>query len=185
MENYIEYTTKFGNTGRRRTNPDTGELFRKGDTLPDGSVFLSYDSNKNNENIFIEKWKRPPGFKAKTGPKPSDKPKKVYKYERTIFERTHWSKRGLARKSGYESDLTAEYLRSIYPEDLMCPVFGVEMEEGGDNYDLRPQLDRINPNKGYMVGNVAWISGRANRLKNNGSIEEFQKIVLYLGKKVS
>ena len=35
-----------------------------------------------------------------------------------------------------------------------------------------PSLDRIDPGKGYVKGNVQVISMQANRMKNDGSIEE-------------
>lgn len=43
-------------------------------------------------------------------------------------------------------------------------------------------LDRIIPGKGYVVGNVRIISWRANQLKSNGTVEEFEKIIVDLKK---
>lgn len=41
-------------------------------------------------------------------------------------------------------------------------------------------LDRVVPEKGYVDGNVIVISDRANRLKNNGTAEEHEKIAAYI-----
>jgi hypothetical protein len=42
--------------------------------------------------------------------------------------------------------------------------------------DTSPSLDKINPELGYVPGNVAIISYRANRIKNNGTAEEHRLI---------
>ena len=41
-------------------------------------------------------------------------------------------------------------------------------------------LDRFDPHKGYVKGNVAWISGRANRIKYDASLEELKQIVNWM-----
>lgn len=57
---------------------------------------------------------------------------------------------------------------------VTCPVLGVPL-----HYKTKysPSIDRINPKKGYVRGNVRVISKRANTLKNNGTLWEFQRIV--------
>lgn len=59
-----------------------------------------------------------------------------------------------------------------------CPVLGIPL----DNRDRlhAPSLDRIINDLGYIKGNVQVISAKANRLKNNGTIEEFKKILKYM-----
>jgi hypothetical protein len=41
-----------------------------------------------------------------------------------------------------------------------------------------PTIDRIDPRLGYVPGNVQVISSRANRIKNDATFEEFEKIYL-------
>lgn len=41
-------------------------------------------------------------------------------------------------------------------------------------------LDRIIPELGYIKGNVQWISGRANRIKYDASLDELRAIVAWL-----
>jgi hypothetical protein len=41
-----------------------------------------------------------------------------------------------------------------------------------------PTIDRIDPRLGYVPGNVHVVSHRANRIKNNATLEEFEKICL-------
>lgn len=63
-----------------------------------------------------------------------------------------------------------------------CPVLGIELdyftEEGYK--DNSPSFDRVDPNKEYVKGNVAIISMRANRIKNNGTAEEHEKIAAFI-----
>lgn len=86
------------------------------------------------------------------------------------------AKRSECKQKGLQFDLTLEYLESIWTDK--CPVFGTPMKIGtgsrGDGYNSH--LDRIDPLKGYVIGNVAWISGRANRIKYNASADDLRKI---------
>jgi hypothetical protein len=43
--------------------------------------------------------------------------------------------------------------------------------------DNSPSLDRIDPTKGYVPGNVWIISQRANRIKNNATLSELKALV--------
>ena len=63
-------------------------------------------------------------------------------------------------------DLTSEYVQSITPD--CCPVFGTQFVFTG-NKRMRPEsasLDRLDPEKGYIIGNVVVISMKANTIKN-------------------
>jgi hypothetical protein len=46
-------------------------------------------------------------------------------------------------------------------------------------------LDRIDNNEGYVKGNVAVISFRANTLKNNATAEELRAIADYMDEALS
>lgn len=93
-----------------------------------------------------------------------------------------------ARKRGRQNDLPA----TIKPTDLIwpshCPVLGIELdypERSGQRKDLSakpnwPSLDRWDPEKGYVPGNVFVISFRANTLKNNVSRDEILQIAKYV-----
>ena len=63
----------------------------------------------------------------------------------------------------------------IIPE--RCPVLGIKLEKGnGKVHKNSPTIDRINPNKGYVKGNVIVVSQRANTIKTNATIEEIFKV---------
>lgn len=67
-----------------------------------------------------------------------------------------------------------------------CPVLGIELKTGEDVKpfaDNGANIDKIVPSKGYVKGNICVISGRANRLKSNGTLAEFEAIVRYIKEK--
>lgn len=63
----------------------------------------------------------------------------------------------------------------------VCPLLGIPLSssyrEVGKTIDNSYSIDRINPNKGYVKGNVWVISYKANRIKNDASLEELELIV--------
>lgn len=85
-----------------------------------------------------------------------------------------------ATATGLPFDLTVQDI--VIPE--VCPVFGVKLEWGVGNMGWRnmwaPSLDKIKPELGYVRGNVMIISNRANHLKSNGSISEFEAVLAYM-----
>ena len=87
------------------------------------------------------------------------------------------TKKSECKRKGVEFNLTPEYLESIWTG--ICPVFNVPIERAshGRGSHHSAHLDRLDPNKGYVIGNVSWISGRANRIKYDATVEELRAIV--------
>lgn len=74
-----------------------------------------------------------------------------------------------AKRRGEECSLELNDI--VIPE--YCPVLGVKLEPGSHSHqDCSPSVDRIDSTKGYSKDNVWIISARANRIKNNATIEE-------------
>jgi len=65
----------------------------------------------------------------------------------------------------------------VIPE--YCPILGIKLEFGG-SVDTSPSIDRIDNSKGYHKDNIHVISGRANAIKRDATIEELVKITNYL-----
>lgn len=61
-----------------------------------------------------------------------------------------------------------------------CPILGIELSNS--TRETTPSLDRVIPELGYVLGNIQVISMRANRLKQDASIHELEKIVEYMKK---
>lgn len=64
----------------------------------------------------------------------------------------------------------------------VCPLLGIPLSINASNKDFAYSLDRIDSSKGYVKGNVWVISDRANRLKNNSTVEELEMLVSNLKK---
>jgi hypothetical protein len=79
-----------------------------------------------------------------------------------------------AKKAGLEFNIDATDV--AIPN--VCPILSIPIEKGtGKPSDNSPNIDRIDPHKGYIKGNVWVISHRANRIKNDASLEELELIV--------
>lgn len=68
-----------------------------------------------------------------------------------------------------------------------CPVLGIKLKKDGIGRftDNSPTIDRIDNTKGYIKGNVAVISHRANHLKNSATLEELIGIYNYIKTKLN
>lgn len=71
-----------------------------------------------------------------------------------------------AKNKGLPFDITVEYIESILPDK--CPVFNTPFVYRGNGKVVftSPSLDRIDPVKGYVEGNVVVISSKANNIKS-------------------
>ena len=89
--------------------------------------------------------------------------------EKTILQ----GARGRAKKYGIEFNLDISDI--VIPN--VCPILNIPLQRGigkGCKLDSSPSLDRINPKKGYIKGNVWVISQKANAMKSNASSEELK-----------
>lgn len=88
-----------------------------------------------------------------------------------------------AKNSNIIFNITKDDILEVYPLDNKCPMLGIELLPN-DRYssDNSPTLDRIIPKNGYVKGNILVISSRANRIKNDATIEELENILLFLRK---
>ena|SRR5579863_5331668 len=93
--------------------------------------------------------------------------------ERIIFR----SARTRARNMGL--DFTLEIKDISIPK--FCPVLKIPLNiSKGQAAPNSPSLDRIDNSKGYTKDNIRIISWRANILKKDGTIKEFEQIIKYM-----
>lgn len=82
------------------------------------------------------------------------------------------------KKDNLPFNLTEEYLKKIYPKNGKCPLLNIDMftnkKYPGPN---SPSVDKIIPIRGYVEGNIMWISHKANTIKSNLSIEEMKMLL--------
>lgn len=80
------------------------------------------------------------------------------------------------RKYGIEFDLTIDDV--VIPSH--CPVLGIELKWCEKITDNTPSIDRFDPDGGYVKGNINVISFKANRFKNNATIDDLKAIVAWM-----
>jgi hypothetical protein len=86
-----------------------------------------------------------------------------------------------AREKGVPFDLSPEDI--FIPE--FCPVLGIKLSPPGDGLkDSSPTVDRLIASKGYVRGNIAVISSRADRIKSDATLAEFEKIYAWFRSQV-
>jgi hypothetical protein len=107
--------------------------------------------------------------------KPCRKLSQSESYKQNWFRQTVILKKSWCAKNGVPFDLDSEYLTDLWTD--YCPVFGIKFEKHSKRLDNCPHLDRLVPSKGYTKGNVVWISGRANRIKYDATVEELRRLI--------
>jgi len=148
----------------RRLNPLTGQYFKLGEVRDDGYVFCGYTSNGRVKGGFRgESWLSPESYLK-------------YRIGLTVEK----AKRR-ASEANLAFNLTSTEMLAILPDGMLCPILGIKMEFGGDR-DNSPSLDRLVPEKGYILGNVKWVSKLANSVKSDKTPEELRTIADWIEK---
>lgn len=143
---------------KKRKNPKTGKYFVRGD-IENGKYFLQYKYIVIKSTGYCqESWGS----------------KDVYHAHVLSVLAAQIKYRAEAKKLDF--DLDRDYLLSIFPKDFKCPILGIDIFWGSRQAHTNPSLDRIDNSKGYIKGNVIWISYRANRIKSDSTLEELNKI---------
>lgn len=94
-------------------------------------------------------------------------------YEQIILERA----RSRAKRKGMECSITVEDIKI----PATCPALGIPLVRGsGRMTDNSPALDRIDPSRGYVKGNVQVISNRANRIKTDATPAEVEAVAQWM-----
>jgi hypothetical protein len=85
-----------------------------------------------------------------------------------------------AKRCGLDFDLTPDDI--AIPE--FCPALGIKLvvrDVGKKGPQAgSPSLDRIDPTRGYVRGNVCVVSTRANTLKNDATTDELEAVLAYM-----
>jgi len=86
-----------------------------------------------------------------------------------------------AKYSGVPFSLTNEYVFNMLPE--MCPALGIPLVFAGTGGVAVPgsaSIDKIRPELGYVPGNIAILSYRANAIKSNATADEIGRVAVWL-----
>jgi len=86
-----------------------------------------------------------------------------------------------SKTNNIDFDLDPQYLKEIYPRDGKCPALGFVFKRGDHTGSLQesPTLDKLIPSKGYVKGNVHWVSRVANTIMSDGTPDEVIKVGKY------
>lgn len=144
----------------KRLNPETGEKFKRGELNDTKQYFIGYVSGQRRSGgYFGEAW----GSKSA--------------YLRSRVGLTFSKMKNRAKENNVALNVTIDYLVSILPDDMRCPILDTEMEfGGGEERSTSPSVDRLIPEKGYVKGNVAWVSMLANSVKSEKTSTELRMI---------
>ena len=90
-----------------------------------------------------------------------------------------------AEEQGVPFDIDEQYLEDIWTGT--CPVYHTRLSLPGQS-DLasagfsttQSSLDRIIPHKGYVKGNVVWLSNKANMIKQQATAADLQAVATWL-----
>jgi len=91
-----------------------------------------------------------------------------------------------SRKRGAESIPTSlrDTTASVVP--LYCPIckrpldYAGPLENGTGERQCMPSLDRLDPERGYVEGNIVIICFRCNRIKNSGTADDHERIADFM-----
>jgi len=147
--------------GKLELNPETKQKWKTGEKCPKRGYFRAYQKYVRKDGYFQMIFYK--NFEL---------------YEKQRIRMTLSGKPKKCRDNSLPYDLDLDYVLGIFPKDYVCPMLKIKMSWGGGktHRSNSPSLDRIKPSKGYIKGNVAWISNRANMIKHDATFKEFEML---------
>ena len=157
---------------QKRLNPLTGEEFKRGDFDPQTKKYFEAYKIGIKDGYVAERWETRQAF------------------IRSNFGHLLRGLRQRAKEFDVPCDVDLQYLIKIFPKDGRCPIFRTKFpwgldfisETDGMKERTSPSVDRIVPKKGYVKGNVAIISIKANGIKTDATPDEIIKVANWLQK---
>ena len=99
------------------------------------------------------------------------------RHQRPLEQLLYKSAKARAKREGIPFSITIEDIKV----PAICPILEIPIIRGtGRQTHNSPSLDKIDPSLGYVPGNVAVISFRANALKDNMSAKIAERIMNYI-----
>jgi len=172
--------TPYDLTGKNRwLSPSLDRIDNSKGYVKNNVMVISYRANSLKKDGTIEEFKKILSFLKTTNIWPIQHSNdKLYKQKarRLLNLAKHSAKtRGLNYSlSKSEKDILCNRI------PLKCPILGIDITVGSKRNNNSLSIDRIDNNKGYELDNLMFCSYRANSLKSNGSIEEFEALVKFL-----
>ena len=104
----------------------------------------------------------------------NDENNKTYSREWRLWYGAKWR----AKEVGLPFDI--ELSDIIIPD--ICPILGIQIDKSYTDLhkEHAPSLDKVIPEKGYVKGNVCVISRKANRMKQDLTLDSVELIKKYI-----
>lgn len=101
-----------------------------------------------------------------------------------ICDRIKYNSERRDKVSQLEFNITPQYLLDLYnKQDGKCALSKINLPLNTLSYrNLNLSLDRIDSNKGYVIGNVQWVDKRINMMKQSFSQDEFINMCIEVAK---
>jgi hypothetical protein len=129
-----------------------------------------YHRNRERENARSRAWQAANRERVNAN---SVARRKADMIERVLFRNAQQR----ARARGIEFSITVADI--VVPPN--CPIFGTVFMIGDRAAQpFSPSLDRIDPTRGYVPGNVRVISHRANTIKSDATVDELRAVLAYM-----
>lgn len=102
-------------------------------------------------------------------------------YKRSMDNFKHFNK---VRKLEY--NLTPNYIQEILDkQEYKCAYSGYSLDKNSDDKLHIPTIDRIDPNKGYIEGNICICSWAVNTMKMDLQLNEWKQLIKDLDKNLN
>lgn len=106
-----------------------------------------------------------------------------------MFTRANSLARKRSSQKNLPFDISASFLKELYKsQEGLCyysniPISMVKKDESMLHDPFKMTLDRIEPEKGYVKGNVVWCAYCVNSMKQNMNLEDFFDVCIAVVKK--
>ena len=149
--------------GKKRLDPKTNKIFEK--WFVDHSkqkFFLSYDTSYiKSDGFYRERWYN------------------IFNFNKVLLKAKLNDVKKRAKQRNLKFNLHLNYLLTILPKGMICPILKIPMNIGLNNQNSL-SFDRINNNLGYIEGNIALISKKANSIKHTATSQEILAVANWL-----
>lgn len=114
--------------------------------------------------------------KVKTGRKTKKNIDPVSVWVHDVFHNAKYR----SKKNGIEFSITKKWVALSVVK--FCPLLQIELNYGASkSSDSSASIDRVDSSKGYTPENCKIISFKANRIKNNATLQDIQMLAKNLG----
>jgi hypothetical protein len=154
---FIKYDPKIH---KKSVNPETGKEWIIGEQATNGKYFFGYKNRVLLKSGKVQEiWCDKETFKSH------------------MITRIITKTKRRCEKKNIPFNIDRDYMLSIFPKDSLCPATNRKMNFGGVSARyLSPSIDRTIPAKGYIKGNVRWVSYMANAIMNEFNADDILKV---------